>query len=164
MSNPIAVTGYDVVMAIHIMAVVMAFGWTFTLPLVYGVAQKRDPRSLPLLHRIEMLVSRWILNPALTVVVAAGIYLATDGHLWSEFFVQWGIAAALVIGGLVGSVLMPASRRAEVAVERDLQAWNGEGTFTPSAEYMSITRRLNLFGSIASGLVLLTILFMTIEP
>jgi len=159
-----AVTGYDVVMAVHVMAVVIAFGWTFSLPLVYAVAAKRDPRGLPLLHRVEFMVSRWILNPALVVILAAGIFLASDGHHWSEFFVQWGLAAIVVIGGLVGSVLMPAAKRAEEAVARDLEAWNGEGAFAPGREYREITRRLNLVGSIASGLVLLTILFMTIKP
>ncbi len=107
-----AIAGYDVVMAVHIMAVVIAFGWTFSLPVVYAVAAKRDPRGLPLLHRIEFTVSRWILNPALLVILAAGIFLASDGHHWSEFFVQWGLAAIVVIGGLIGSVLMPAAKRA----------------------------------------------------
>jgi hypothetical protein len=161
---PLAVTGYDVVMAVHIMAVVIAFGWTFSLPIVFAVASKRDPRSLPLLHRIEFVVSRWLLNPALVVILGAGIYLASDGHHWSEFFVQWGLAAIVVIGGLVGSVLMPAAKHAEAAVARDLAGWSGEGGFTPGAEYLAITRRLNVVGSIASGLVLLTILFMTIKP
>ncbi len=159
-----AVTGYDVVMAIHIMAVVIAFGWTFSLPIVYAVAAKRDPRSLPLLHRVEFLVSRWVVNPGLVVILAAGIFLASDGHHWSEFFVQWGLAAVVVIGALLGSVLMPAAKRAEDAVARDLAAWNGEGEFAPGTEYSTVTRRLNLVGSLASGLVLLTILFMTIKP
>ncbi len=159
-----AIAGYDVVMAVHIMAVVIAFGWTFSLPVVYAVAAKRDPRGLPLLHRIEFTVSRWILNPALLVILAAGIFLASDGHHWSEFFVQWGLAAIVVIGGLIGSVLMPAAKRAEEAIERDLARWNGEGAFTPGAEYAAITRRLNIVGSIASGLVLLTIFFMTVKP
>ncbi len=159
-----AVTGYDVVMAVHIMAVVIAFGWTFTLPVVYAVGAKRDPRSLPVLHRIELLVSRYVLNPALVVILAAGIFLASDGHHWSEFFVQWGLAAVIVIGGLVGAVLMPATRRAEEAVARDLAGWSGEGEFTPGDEYRAVTRRLNIVGSLASGLVLLTILFMTIKP
>jgi len=161
---PLAVTGYDVVMAVHIMAVVIAFGWTFALPLVFAVASKRDPRTLPVLHRIEVQVSRWMLNPALVVILAAGIFLASDGHHWSEFFVQWGLAAIIVIGGLVGAVLMPASRRAEAAVSADLAAWSGEGEFQPGAEYLAATRRLTIVGSIASGLVLLTILFMTIKP
>ncbi|HEX9482846.1 MAG TPA: hypothetical protein VF927_12155, partial [Solirubrobacteraceae bacterium] len=99
-----AVTGYDVVMAVHIMAVVIAFGWTFSLPVVYAVAAKRDPRSLPVLHRIELLIFRYVLNPSLLVVLGAGIFLASDGHHWKEFFVQWGLAAVIVIGGLVGAV------------------------------------------------------------
>ncbi len=159
-----AVTGYDVVLAIHIMAVVIAFGWTFSLPIVYALATKRDPRSLPLLHRIEIVVSRFLVNPALLVIVAAGIYLASDGHLWSQFFVQWGLAAVIVIGGLVGAVLIPASRHAEETVARDLETWAGQGEFVASAEYLAVTRRLNIVGSLASGLVLLTILFMTIKP
>jgi uncharacterized membrane protein len=159
----LAVSGYDVVLAIHIMAVVIAFGWTFSLPIVFTVASKRDPRSLPVLHHIELIVSRFMLNPALVVILGAGIFLASDGHHWSEFFVQWGFAAVVVIGGLVGSVLMPAARRAEEAVKRDLEGYTG-GEFQPSAEYLAITRRLNVVGSLASGLVLLTILFMAIKP
>jgi uncharacterized membrane protein len=159
-----AVTGYDVVMAVHIMAVVIAFGWTFSLPLVYAVAAKRDPRSLPVLHRIELLIFRYVLNPSLLVVLGAGIFLASDGHHWKEFFVQWGLAAVIVIGGLVGAVLMPASRGAEESVTADLAGWSGAGEFTPGPSYLALTRRLNIVGSIASGLVLLTILFMTIKP
>jgi uncharacterized membrane protein len=159
-----AVTGYDVVMAVHIMAVVIAFGWTFSLPVVYVVAAKRDPRSLPVLHRIELLIFRYVLNPSLVVVLGAGIFLASDGHHWKEFFVQWGLAAVIVIGGLVGGVLMPASRHAEESVTADLAAWSGAGEFTPGPSYLALTRRLSIVGSIASGLVLLTILFMTIKP
>src|SRR5438309_11918413 len=102
----LASTGYDVVLAVHIMAVVIAFGWTFSLPIVYAVAAKQDPRSLPLLHRVELLISRYLLNPALLVILGAGIFLASDGHHWKDFFVQWGLGVAIVLGGLVGAVLM----------------------------------------------------------
>jgi uncharacterized membrane protein len=159
-----AVTGYDVVMAVHIMAVVIAFGWTFSLPIVYTVAAKRDPRSLPVLHRIELLIFRYVLYPSLVVVLLAGIFLASDGHHWKEFFVQWGLAAVVVIGGLVGALLTPASRGAEESVTADLAAWSGEGEFKPGPQYLAFARRLSRVGSIASGLVLLTILFMTIKP
>jgi uncharacterized membrane protein len=159
----LAVSGYDVVLAIHIMAVVIAFGWTFSLPIVFAVASKRDPRSLPVLHHVELMVSRFLLNPALVVILGAGIFLASDGHHWSEFFVQWGFAAVVVIGALVGAVLMPAARHAEEAVKRDLEGYTG-GEFQPGPEYLAITRRLNVVGSLASGLVLLTIFFMAVKP
>jgi uncharacterized membrane protein len=163
MLMPVAVTTYDVVLAVHIMAVVIAFGWTFSLPIVYVVAAKQDPTSLPVLHRIELLISRFLLNPALLVVVGAGIFLASDGHHWKEFFVQWGLGVAIVLGGLVGAVLMPAAKRAEQAARRDLEGYAG-GEFQPGEDYRRATRTLNTVGSFASLLVLVTILFMVIKP
>jgi len=158
-----ATSAYEIVLAVHVMAVVIAFGWTFTLPVVFAVASRRDPRSLPVLHRIEYTVSRVILNPTLLVVLGAGIYMASDGHHWSEFFVQWGIGAVVVIGALVGSVLIPAAKRAEEAARADLQGFSG-GDFQPGEAYRAATRRLNVAGSAASLLVLVTILFMVIKP
>ncbi|HEV7161902.1 MAG TPA: DUF2269 family protein [Solirubrobacteraceae bacterium] len=154
---------YDFILALHIVAVVIAFGWTFALPIMFAIAAKRDPRSLPLLHRIEYMVSRYMLNPALVVVLGAGIFLASDGHHWKEFFVQWGLAAIVVIGGLVGGVLMPAAKRAEAAAQRDLEGFSG-GEFQPGADYRAATRRLNIVGSAASLLVLVTIVIMAVKP
>jgi uncharacterized membrane protein len=158
-----AASAYEVVMAFHVMAVVIAFGWTFALPFYYAIAVKGDPRSLPLLHRVELMISRYLLNPALLVLLGAGIFLASDGHHWSEFFVQWGLGVVIVLGGLVGAVLMPAARKAEEAVKRDLDGYSG-GEFQPSEQYSELTQRLNIVGSLASTLVLLTIFFMVIKP
>ncbi len=154
---------YDFILALHIVAVVIAFGWTFTLPIYFAVAAKRDPRSLPVLHRIEYTISRMMLNPALVVILAAGIFLASDGHHWKEFFVQWGIAAIVVIGGLVGAVLIPAAKAAEEAATRDLEGYSG-GEFQPGAAYLAATRRLTIVGSAASLLVLVTIVIMAVKP
>jgi uncharacterized membrane protein len=159
----LASTGYDIVLAVHIMAVVIAFGWTFSLPIFYAVAAKQDPRSLPVLHRIELLVSRFLLNPALLVILGAGIFLASDGHHWKEFFVQWGLGVVIVLGGLVGAVLMPAAKRAEAAARRDLEGFTG-GEFRPGEDYRRATRTLNMVGSFASLLVLVTIFFMAVKP
>lgn len=162
MISPLAASAYEIVLAVHIMAVVIAFGWTFALPISFAVAVKSDPRSLPTLHRIEFVVSRWLVNPALAVILAAGIFMASDGHRWSEFFVQWGIGVVIVLGGVVGAVLMPASKRAEQAARADLEGWAG-GRFDPGAEYRAATRRLNVAGSAASLLVLVTIAFMVVK-
>src|ERR1700683_575901 len=109
----IATSIYEVVLAIHVMAVVVAFGVTFAYPIMFAVAARRDPRSLPILHRSEYTIERLLINPGLRVVVAAGIFLASDGHHWNEFFVQWGLAAAIVIGALFGAVMIPTAKRAE---------------------------------------------------
>lgn len=152
--------GFKIVLAIHIMAVVIAFGATFAYPLVFAIGSRQDPRSLPLLHRLEYNFERWLLNPALIVVLGAGIYLASDAHLWKEFFVQWGFAAVIVIGGLVGALMIPTSKRAEEIARRDIEASEPGAAVAFSAEYRSLVRRLAIVGASLSALVLVTIFFM----
>ncbi|MFI5004445.1 MAG: hypothetical protein ACHQE6_05465 [Solirubrobacterales bacterium] len=161
----LAASLYQVVLAVHIMAVVIAFGVTFAYPILFTVIARRDPRDLPLLHRIEYTVERLLVNPGLLLVILAGIYLASKGHHWSDFFVQWGLAVAIVIGGLVGSVTIPVSKRAEQLAARDIAAAGerGEGTLEMSAEYRALVRRLWIVGTLMSALVLVTILFMAIK-
>jgi Predicted integral membrane protein (DUF2269) len=162
-SPPPAASAYEIVLALHIMAVVAAFGVTFAYPFIFAVGARHQPRSLPLLHRIEYSVERWLVNPMLTVVFAAGIFLASDGHHWSEFFVQWGFGAVIVIGALVGAVTIPSSKRAEQLAERAISA-AGDGQPDFGEEYRSVVRRLQLTGTGLSVLVLLTILFMVVKP
>jgi len=151
------------VLALHIMAVVAAFGVTFAYPFIFAVGARHQPRSLPLLHRIEYSVERWLVNPMLAVVLAAGIFLASDGHHWSEFFVQWGLGAVIVIGALVGSVTIPSSKRAEKLAEEAIAA-AGAGQPEFGEDYRALVRRLQRVGTGLSALVLLTILFMVVKP
>lgn len=158
-----AVTIYNVVLSIHIMGVVIAFGVTFAYPIMFAIAAKQDPRSLPLMHRVERVIDRTLINGALLIVLGAGLYLAADGELFKEFFVQWGIGAIIAIGALVGSVMIPTSKRAQETIERDLAA-AGDGELTPSEEYRKLARRLASVGTLLSVLVLVTIFFMATKP
>jgi hypothetical protein len=153
---------FEVVLAIHIMAVVVAFGVTFAYPIMFAVAARHDPRSVPLVHRIEYTVERMLINPGLLLVLLAGIYLATKGHYWSDFFVQWGLAAVLVIGALVGAVMIPTAKRAEFTAARDVAA-SGDGEVVLGEEYSALLRRLTAVGTLLSLLVLVTILFMALH-
>jgi hypothetical protein len=165
MSVPLALSAYEVVLAIHIAGVVVAFGVTFAYPIIFAVAARSEPRSLPLIHRIEYSIERRLVNPVLVVVLGAGIYLASDGHSWSHFFVQWGLAVIVVLGGLIGGVMIPASKRAEQLARRDIEAsTTGDGELDMSEEYSAVVRRLNLVGTSMSLLVLATIFIMVIKP
>ena len=106
-----AVAVYEVVLAIHIMAVVVAFGVTFAYPIIFAVVAKADPRSTAgaAPHRVH--VGQRLIQPGLAVVLLAGVYLASELHEWSEFFVQWGLAAAIVLGALAGMFFTPIERR-----------------------------------------------------
>jgi uncharacterized membrane protein len=169
MAPALAASAYEIVLAVHIMGVVLTFGWVFALPIVFIVAVRHDPRSLPVLHRIEYTVERALVNPALLLTLAAGIFLASDGHHWGQFFVSWGVAVVVAVGGLVGAVLIPTAKCAEQAIKRDLEAADeGEltaaGGFEPGAEYQKLTRRLNIVGSGLALLALITIAFMVTKP
>lgn len=159
-----AASAYDYILAVHVMAVVIAFGVIFAYPIMFVVGARHGAHSLPLLHRIEYTIERYLINPGLLLVVLAGIYLASKGHHWSEFFVQWGLGAAIVIGGLVGSVMLPTAKRAERIAGRDIAASANPEEPEMSAEYQALARRLATVGSALSGLVLATILFMAIKP
>ena len=160
---PSAASAYEIVLALHIIAVVVAFGATFVYPVMFAVGARRDPRSLPLLHRVEYTIERTLMNFGLLFVLGAGIFLASDGHLWSEFFVQWGLAAVVVIGGLVGAVMIPTGKRAEQVAARDIEAAGG-GQIELSEDYRALARRLGSVGTLLSALVLVTIVIMVVKP
>ena len=159
----LAASTFEIVLALHIMAVVIAFGVTFAYPVMFAIAAKGQARSVPVLHRIEYSTERWLVNPGLLVVLVAGIYLASESHQWSAFFVQWGFAAVIVIGAVVGAVMIPTAKKAEQAAERDIAA-AGDGEVSFGEEYQRLVRRLTLVGGTLSLVVLLTILFMVIKP
>jgi phosphotransferase system glucose/maltose/N-acetylglucosamine-specific IIC component len=158
-----ATSAYEIVLAVHVMAVVVAFGVTFAYPIMFAVTARSDPRGLPLMHRVEYTIERTLINPVLGLVLIAGIFLASDGHHWGQFFVAWGVAAVVVIGAVVGSVLIPTAKRAERTAERDIAASTGDPV-EMSEEYRMLTRRLQVVGTLLSLLVLVTILFMVIKP
>ncbi|HEY2318495.1 MAG TPA: hypothetical protein VGH67_09365 [Solirubrobacteraceae bacterium] len=160
-----AVAFADFILAIHILGVVVGFGFVFAFPLLFATAARTEPTVIPWLLRARQRVGRYIINPGLLVVVLAGIYLASDEHQWSNFYVGWGIIAALVIGAVEGSLIVrPAGRLAALA-ERDLAATavpaGGRRTSaTWSPEYTMALRRFSLAGTAMALIVVVTVFLM----
>jgi len=159
----LAASFYDFVLAVHIMAVVFAFGATLAYPVLLGTITKADSRALPALYKALHAISTRVIMPGLAVVVICGIYMASDAKLWSEFFVQWGLGAAIAIGAVEGMFLSPNEKRLCEVADRDLAA-SGEGAFASSTEHDILVRRIGAVGALMDLLVLLTILFMAIKP
>jgi uncharacterized membrane protein len=155
----LAVAFYEVVLALHIIAVVVAFGATFAYPVIFAAVSRADARALPALYRAAHEVSRKVITPGLAVVVICGIYLASKLHVWSDFYVQWGLAVAIVIGGVEGALLAPTERRLIEQTDRDVAA-AGTGAVALSAEHDALFRRVGLIGALMDALVVLTIFFM----
>jgi hypothetical protein len=60
-----AVAFFEVVLALHILAVVFAFGATFAYPVILAAITKADTRALPALYRAFHAISRMVIMPGL---------------------------------------------------------------------------------------------------
>jgi hypothetical protein len=150
----LAIVFYDVVLFVHIVAVVVAFGVTFTYPLIYAVAGHSDWPQRAGLHSVQQRVSRNYVSFGLLVVVLAGAYLASDRSLWGEPWVAGPMVIAILIGGIGGGYLGPREHRlAEIA-----------GAGTDQAAYGKVLREVRLASTVVSLLVLLAIFLMTTKP
>ncbi len=160
----VAVAFYEVVLVLHILAVVFAFGATFAYPVLLGAITKADPRALPALYRAMHAISQRVIMPGLAAVVIFGIYLASDQHYWHAFFVQWGLAVAIVIGAVEGAYLSPRERRLIEVADRDVAGASDGDPVTFSTEHDSLVRRIGGIGALMDLLVVVTIIFMVIKP
>ncbi len=155
----IALSFTDVVLAVHIMAVVVAFGVLFAYPLFVGLGRRLDPRGLPFFHRTQQQIIRRLITPGLLVVVVAGVYLASKLDAFSKFYVGFGFIAAIALGGLAAGYLAPREGDLAKLAERDLAGGGG----TLSAEYDALSHQVASVSLLASLLVLATIFVMTIH-
>jgi hypothetical protein len=154
---------WQVILAIHILAVVVAFGALFIYPLMSLIGVGSEPRAMPWFHRFQWTVHNRVQAPGLGVVVLAGIYLASDLHEWSEFFVGWGIAAALAIGAIGGAYISPREKRLADLAEAELAAAPAAGEFSFSDEYKAVSKQASLARLVQLALAAVTILFMALQ-
>ena len=159
----IAIYFYDVVLSVHVMAIVLAFGVTFAYPLLFTYIQRQNPRVLPALHEAQDRVGKFLITPAATLALATGAYLASDRHYWKESWVTVPLVILVVLLGLGGAFFAPTERKAAAAAARDVAA-AGEGPVTLSAEYLALARRISIVGAAASLSVLVAIFFMVAKP
>ncbi|MGH2943604.1 MAG: DUF2269 family protein [Solirubrobacteraceae bacterium] len=156
---PAAILLYDVVLTVHILAVVVAFGVVFAYPLIDGYVRRTTPGNLAALHHLHVLIARRLVTPAMTVVLLAGLYLALDRFSLGDPWISATFAILFVLFGLTGAVLTPADKRLAQLAERDLSAGGG-----PSADYERERRKADLFGSLALLLVVVAIFLMVAKP
>ena len=155
-----AVAFYEVVLALHIVAVVFAFGATFAYPVLLGTVTRADSRALPALYRALHAISQRVIMPGVAAILVFGIYLASHLHLWSSFFVQWGLGVVIVIGAVEGAYLGPRERRLIEVADRDMAAAGGESEVRFSPEHDALVRRVGGVGALMDLLVVITIFFM----
>jgi len=143
-----AIAVYDVVLFVHVAAVVIAFGGSFVYPLIFSVAGRAAPVQRVALHDLGARYGRTYASYGLLVVVLAGAYLASDRGLWGEPWVAGPLLTAIIIGGIGGGYLGPRERRLVGLAERD------------DDEYRGVLRQVRRASLAVSGLVLVAVFLM----
>jgi small-conductance mechanosensitive channel len=156
---PAAVLFYDVVLAVHIASVIIAFGGSFAYGPIGAFVTKADPRSLPTLHLAQVFLGRVVITPMATLALIAGGYLASDRDYWSEVWVTVPLVILIVLLGLVHAFFNPQDTRAAEIARRDIEA-SGDGEVQLSDEYRAVAGRLAAVGGLAGVLILTALFFM----
>ncbi|MDA0162480.1 hypothetical protein OM076_19560 [Solirubrobacter ginsenosidimutans] len=142
---------YTVVVAAHIIAVVAAYGLPLSAPLLVPYVRRHHPEALNGLHSAQYRLNNVLTGPFTVLVLAFGIYLASDGHRWGDPFVSIGVGAIAIIAVVGGAVVVPAVKRL--------------AALDPStAEYAAVYRRYLASESFLGALVLVTIFAMAAKP
>lgn len=146
----LALATYDVVLFVHIVAVVVAFGVTLAYPLIFAAAEHSPPAQRFALHSFQARYGRTYASYGLVALILAGAYMATDRDLWGEPWVGGPLLIAIIIGGLGGGYLAPR--------ERKLVELSREGA--DDAEYRRTAKQVEKAAGAATTLVLLAIFLM----
>jgi MFS family permease len=162
--TPIAVTGYQLSLVVHIAAVVVGLGATFAESLMFPVAMSLGARHLPYVHRLQLAINQRLASPALALILATGIYQAADGDWdFGSFWISAAFVIVIALGALNGAYFIPTDRRLGAMVEGEIAA-AGTGEVTLSDDYQAQARREGIVGALAGVLVIVAIYLMVVKP
>jgi uncharacterized membrane protein len=153
--------GYKIVLFLHILAVVLAFGPTFGYAFFFSVAPQYPTATPAILAGVQK-VDKYLVNPGMIVLLLAGFGLvsASDGA-WdlNDVFVSVGIFAIIALFALQHGFFQPKVREAKALAERDLKVGD-----TLSPEFEALGQRIGQVGTLAGVIVIVTIFFMAYKP
>lgn len=149
----LALLFYDVVTAVHVMSIVLAFGVTFAYPIMGPYLGKNHPGSLAAFHGVQERIGKFLITPFATLALLTGIYLASDRDYFGEIWVQVPMAILIILLGMGGAVFSPLERKAaELAAN------------PASPEYQATVAKVARAGQLAGVLILVAIFFMVAKP
>ena len=159
-----AITAYNFSIFLHVTAVMVGFGATFALSVATPIAMKLDPRHLPYVHQLSLVLNRFFAGPALVIVIATGFYQVSKGNWkFGDAWISATFAIVIVLGGLMGAVFMPSAKALKTLSERDVAAAGG-GPVTVSEEYNKRARAEVIAGPITGLLLVAAVFLMVTKP
>ncbi|MCW2989602.1 MAG: hypothetical protein JWM73_196 [Solirubrobacterales bacterium] len=159
----LALTSYSVVLALHIIAVLLAYGLPLAYPLMLPYLRRTHPRSMPGVHEVQLRLNKLLTGPGTALVLVLGLYMAGKEHLFDELFVQVGLAAIVIIGA-VGGWILGASRTMAELSRADVEASGPDGPVTWSPAYEALYARYEKVELFLGAVVLVTVFFMAAKP
>lgn len=158
------VTFYDVVVFLHISAVVIGFGPTFAYAMFATVAGRE---GLTASLAVERAILRWNLTGntwGMVVILITGLYLTGDRWSFGDFFVSWGFVAIIALFALTHGYFLPRERELVAGLEEEAREAGADATKERSSRLTAIETQVAKMGAFAGMLILLTIYVMTAKP
>jgi hypothetical protein len=163
----LAVTNVEFSIFLHVTAVVVGFGATFSESVMFPVAMKLSARNLPYVHRLQLVLNQFFAIPAAIVVAATGIYQVDKFDFdYGDFWLSATIAILVVIFLVNVFFFIPTDRKLLPIIERAI-ADAGDKELTLSelpSTYQRLGRAEGIVGSIMGILLIAAIFFMTTKP
>jgi uncharacterized membrane protein len=164
---PLAIENYEYSIFLHITAVVVGFGSTFSESVMFPVAMKMSARHLPYVHRLQLVLNQFFAIPAALVVAATGIYQVNKlGFDYGDFWLSATIAILVVLFLVNILFFIPTDRKLLPIIERAIaDAGDKEltlGDLPPT--YQRWGRAEGVVGSLMGILLIAAIFFMTTKP
>jgi hypothetical protein len=163
----VAVEVYDVSVAVHVMAAIVAFGPLFAFPLFISVTERRDRLSLPVVLRSVNRAERTLVVPAGALVGFTGVYQAIDGPFSfdDDLWMTLGFALYLLIFGALVLLVEPLRSRAADEADRLLEeAGEEDDEMALSDAYRARMRVPNALMPAIGVLVLFVVYLMEVKP
>lgn len=159
----LAIRFYDVIVAVHVLGVVTAFGVTFAYPILLGYVKRQQPHAMAALHAAQDQIGKKVITPSMVVVLVAGAYLASDIDVWDRPWVSAPLLILIVLFGLGGAFFSPQERKLADLAQRDIAAAAGTKVEF-SAEYEALLKRVQTVAVVASLLVAVAVFVMITKP
>lgn len=138
-------TGYNIVLFLHVLTVIIALAGAVAHPLMFALEEKRsDGDVVGLARRIETPSRIYAISFALTGIIGFGLVTMGDWP-WSDTWIWISIVLWLVANGLLHALMLPAERAV-------------------AAGDTSAMDKVNRIGPLLGILILLLILMMTVKP
>jgi hypothetical protein len=160
----LGVTSYVVVQAVHVMAVVAAYGLPMAYPMLLPYLRRKHPRAMPGVHDVQYRLNQRLTGPGTAIILAAGIYMASKHSLWGETWVTVPVVIMALIVVLGGGVIVPASRKMAELSRADVDGAGGSAALTWSVDYDRVWARYLAVEILLGVLVLVAVFFMVAKP